>query len=185
MDSKFANAFSTLPRYILAASGSKTFQPDAIASSSSVGGSVQSLRMRYSLCIAGKCVLRWLMRPKSDLWELMCMKVKWDCSPFKLYFIAQVTMMILFTNLVNDFHLFKLKMGFVTMFCRNFVTCHILMQNIKQPDGGIQKNTALMASTNLNVLCDVDLGNELLCCLVLYRHALLYWIECTWAWQGF
>ena len=51
------------------------------------------------------------------------------------------------------------------------------MQNIKQPDGGIQKNTALMASTNLNVLCDVDLGNELLCCLVLYRHALLYWIE--------
>ena len=47
--------------------------------------------------------------------------------------------------------------------------------------GGIQKNTAFTASTNLNILCDVDLGNELLCCLVLYRHALLYWIEAMYA----
>ena len=95
MDSKFADTFSTLLRYTLAASGSKTFWPDAIASSSLVEGLVQYLRMRYSPCIVGKCVLRWLMRPKSDVWELMCMKVKWGCSPFKLYFIAWVTVMIL------------------------------------------------------------------------------------------
>ena len=50
------------------------------------------------------------------------------------------------------------------------------MQNVEQPDKGIQKNTAFAASTNLNVfkLRDVDPGEKLLCCLVLYRHALLY-----------
>ena len=82
----------------------------------------------------------------------MCMKVKWDCSPFKLYFIAQVTMMILFTNLVNDFHLFKFKMDFATMFCKNFVTCHILIQNIKQPVGGDSKKYSFYSFNQLECL---------------------------------
>ena len=86
------------------------------------------------------------------MWELMCMKVKWDCSPFKLYFIAQVTMMILFTNLVNDFHLFKFKMDFATMFCKNFVTCHILIQNIKQPVGGDSKKYSFYSFNQLECL---------------------------------
>ena len=50
------------------------------------------------------------------------------------------------------------------------------MQTSNNLTEGIQKNIAFAASTNLNVfkLRDVDLGEELLCCLVLYRRALLY-----------
>ena len=40
MESRFVETASAHPRYKLVASVSKTFSPDAIASSSSVGGSV-------------------------------------------------------------------------------------------------------------------------------------------------